>query len=480
MRSRVNTSVSTQFSLGFLLVCLALISPTETSAAETTVRDILYLNQYEEGVRGISWCDDNNFILTRPAAPYPSLKAPNYYDFVEMYVKAFSMETKTARPLLQFHNSNIAVMSATCLRNGEYVYVSGRIGFAEIADESGWMQLPLSHLVDLTKGNRHPGYFRFFSNNPKRLSTASDGSVYGDTLGQIGIHTSFHANPRSQSSAKDHMTDDRTNGVITFASYATEPRTPFPIYGLSSEDFQTQGSYRCPAPRPGCRAGAVEQNVVYYVFTQYNDQAKAYPVDALFTVTPGRSPWSQRWPVLPKPGLKIDALHILDVVVDETRCLVLLEPKSWLAGNQVNGRLRLDVYIANCAFRGSALEFDEPRIVGRRQASFMVPHISLHGEYVTIVEEMNMNEQPEDQAEFEKDWQSRLGPCAHIYRSEATSIKAVNTICVSAQGTDIRRFQISPNAKYVGMEGNKDSVIVGREYRNDGTGPKWISNGDRP
>jgi hypothetical protein len=57
---------------------------------------------------------------------------------------------------------------------------------------------------------------------------------------------------------------------------------------------------------------------------------------------------------------------------------------------------------------------------------------------------------------------------------------AVNTICLSAQGNDIRRFRISPNAKYVGMEGNKDSVIVGREYRNDGTGPKWISNGDRP
>src|SRR6266849_2882509 len=123
MRSRVNANFSAQFSLGFLLGCLALISPTETSAAEMTVRDILHLKQYEEGVRGISWCDDDNFILTRPAAPYPTLKAPNYDDFVEMYVKEFSMETKTARPLLQYHNSNIAIMSVTCLRNGEYAYV---------------------------------------------------------------------------------------------------------------------------------------------------------------------------------------------------------------------------------------------------------------------------------------------------------------------------------------------------------------------
>jgi hypothetical protein len=51
---------------------------------------------------------------------------------------------------------------------------------------------------------------------------------------------------------------------------------------------------------------------------------------------------------------------------------------------------------------------------------------------------------------------------------------------VSKQDGDVWRFKTSANAKYIGMEGNKDSVIVGREYRNDGTGPKWISNGDRP
>ena len=115
-----------------------------------------------------------------------------------------------------------------------------------------------------------------------------------------------------------------------------------------------------------------------------------------------------------------------------------------------------------------------------RLASFMMPHISLHGEHIAIVEKLNMNEQPEDQAEFEKDWHFRLGPCAYIYRSEAMSMRPINTICVSKQHSDVWRFKISPNAKYAGMEGNKDSVIVGREYRNDGTGPKWISNGDRP
>ena len=74
----------------------------------------------------------------------------------------------------------------------------------------------------------------------------------------------------------------------------------------------------------------------------------------------------------------------------------------------------------------------------------MVPHISLHGAYIAIVEKMNMDEQPEDQVEFEKDWHSQLGPCAYIYRSEEASIKAINTICISAQGNDIRKFRISP------------------------------------
>jgi hypothetical protein len=478
--SGVTANLSAWLGPFLLIICSALVCPTEMSAAEMTVRDILYLNQYEEGVRGISWCDDNNFILLRPAAPYPTLNAPNYHDFVEMYVKTFSTETKTARQLLQYHNSNIAVMSVACLRNGEYAYVGGRTGVAGTTDPAGWVQLPLSHLIDLTKGGRAPRYFRFESGGPEQFSTASDGSVYGGTHGPDGIDLSFITNPKSRSSVKDRMTHHQTNEVVTLISYATVPRTPFPIYGLSSKDFHTQGSYRCPAPRPGCHAGADERNVVYYAFTQYNDNAVRSRLNTLFTITPGRSPWAQRWPVVPKPGLNVDALHILDVVLDEARCLVLLQPKSWLPRNQVNGRLRLDVHVANCAFRGSALEFDEPRVVGRRRASFMVPQISLHGEYVAIVERMNMDAQPEDQIEFEKDWHFRLGPCVYIYRSEAASMTAVNTICVSAQGNDIRRFRISPNAKYVGMEGNKDSVIVGREYRNDGTGPKWISNGDRP
>jgi len=484
-RSRVTVNLSAWLGPFFLIICSALVCPTEMSAAEMTVRDILYLNQYEEGVRGISWCDDDNFILMRPAAPYPTLNAPNYHDFVEMYVKTFSMETKTARPLLQYHNSNIAVMSVTCLRNGEYAYVGGRTGVAGTTDPAGWVQLPLSHLIDLTKGGRAPRYFHFESGGPEQLSTASDGSVYGGTQGPDGIDLSFITNPKSRSSVKDRMTYHQTNEVVTLISYATVPRTPFPVYGLSSKDFHTQGSYRCPAPRPGCSVGGKGRNVVYYVFSQYSDaqyvdDAEPGRASTLFTITPDKTPLMQRWPVVPRPGVDMNALDILDVVVDERRCLVLLEPKSWLKSNRVNGRLRLDVYVANCGFRGSTLEFDEPRIVGRRRASFMVPHVSLHGEHIAIVEKMNMNEQPEDQAEFEKDWHLRLGPCAYIYRSEAMSMRAINTICVSKQDSDVRRFKISPNAKYVGMEGNKDSVIVGREYRNDGTGPKGISNGDRP
>ena len=476
----VNVAICARIWAFFLIIASALVPSAETSAAEMSVRDILYLNQYEEGVRGISWCDDNNFILMRPAAPYPTLSSPNYHDLVEMYVKMFSMETKTARPLLQYHNSNIAVMSATCVRNGEYAYVGGRAGVASTVDPNGSLELPFSHLVDLIKGDRAPRYFHFYSGGPEHFSTASDGSIYGGTNGPEGIDLSFITNPKSQLSVKDRMTHHRTNGVISLTSYASELRAPFPIYGLSSKDFLTQGSYRCPAPRPGCSAGNDERNVVYYAFTQYNDDAVRSRLNALFTVTPGKSPWAQRWPLAPKPGLNVDALEILDVVFDEARCLVLLQPKSWLPRNQVNGRLRLDFHVANCAFRGNALEFDEPRVIGRRRASFMVPHISLHGAHIAIVEKMNMDEQPEDQVEFEKDWHSQLGPCAYIYRSEEASIKAINTICISAQGNDIRKFRISPSAKYVGMEGNKDSVIVGREYRNNGIGPKWISNGDRP
>lgn len=51
----------------FLIIVSAFVSSAVTSAAEMSVRDILYLNQYEEGAREISWCDDNNFLLVQPA-----------------------------------------------------------------------------------------------------------------------------------------------------------------------------------------------------------------------------------------------------------------------------------------------------------------------------------------------------------------------------------------------------------------------------
>jgi hypothetical protein len=461
----------------FLAVLSALIPSTTVLAAEMSVRDILYLNQFEEGVREITWCDDNNFLLVQPAISESAARKQKGLDFAETSVKKFSMVTKLARPLLQYHNAVLDHLSADCLRNGEYAYVRGNIILADSTYASGQVRFWFAQLIDVTEGGRpkqDPPNFTFMSGNPKWLSTAPDGSVYGH--GVAGIDLNSVRDPKVRSQIKDEKSYHRTSGAMILTSYATSPRTSFSVYGLKSPDFQRLGSYRCPAPRPGCRAGSPEQNVVYFAYTVYSGTAKVH-VD-LFTIAPDKEPLAQRWPIVPKAGVNLDALQILGVVLDERRCLVLLQPEAELDVNRINGRLRLDVYVAECAFRGGALEVDEPRIVGRRQASFMMVSISLHGEYVAIVEEMNMNEQPEDQAKIEEGLKARIGPCAYIYHSE--SIKAVNTICVGAQDNDIKSIKISPNAKYIAMEGNKDSTIVGREYRNNGTGPKWINNGDRP
>jgi hypothetical protein len=156
-------------------------------------------------------------------------------------------------------------------------------------------------------------------------------------------------------------------------------------------------------------------------------------------------------------------------------------PKPWLDSNRVNGRLRLDFYLADCAFSQGRLEFGAPRMVGRRQASFMMPQLTLHGEHIAIIETMDMSEQPEDHAAFEEEVRAEAGPCVHIFRANGTSpVTAVNRICSHTSGGDMRRMYISPNANYVAITGRKEFVIVGREYRNDGTGPAWLKTGVQP
>jgi hypothetical protein len=104
----------------------------------------------------------------------------------------------------------------------------------------------------------------------------------------------------------------------------------------------------------------------------------------------------------------------------------LLEPHPGLAVNRINGRLRHDLYLAQCRFTADQLQFDEPRIVGQKQGSFTVPRLSLHGEFIVITETTDFPSLVDDQVEFEKAAVSRPNVCARFYRVGPWPVASAN------------------------------------------------------
>jgi hypothetical protein len=202
--------------------------------------------------------------------------------------------------------------------------------------------------------------------------------------------------------------------------------------------------------------------------------------DALYTVTvvPGKTPLLQRWPIVEATpaGLPYE-LTVVDVALDEQRCFVLLEPKRGLASSRVAGRLRLDLLIADCKFKDARLEYSEPHSLGRKQGSFIFPKLSLKGDVVVVTDVYDESSQQEDQLELERIEKARARICARLFRGDsADALRRINSLCALADQIDSDTVIVSPNAKFIVMPGRGNPLIVGRDYRSDGSGPEWLTN----
>ncbi|MFH0302606.1 hypothetical protein AAFX91_36655 [Bradyrhizobium sp. 31Argb] len=91
--------------------------------------------------------------------------------------------------------------------------------------------------------------------------------------------------------------------------------------------------------------------------------------------------------------------------------------------------------------------------------------------------------QEEDQLELERVESDRARICVQLFHGvSAASLQRTNSLCASADriggGWDVEHLIVSPNAKFIAFAGRDDALIVGRDYRKDGRGPEWLTNGE--
>jgi len=452
-------------------------------ARAMNVRDILYLNKYGDDMSDVSWCNDQSFaFVTRgPERTAPSVFPPRYLQ--PTTINMFSIETQQVRPVLVSEQGEFKV---DCVRNGGYLYLKGWIGTAMSKGARTPAGVAFEEFFDVRPGSSADGRTSFLI-IPQNvvlagpLRTAPDGSVYAQSLGDTADLDSIVPSKRAamiENGSAYSLTRNGAKATVVTAGRNRPPSEQFSVYGFTVPEVWGIGSYDCSTNRPGCKAGLSHAPSGYYLYSKFNtDRAR---LDVVFTFVPGRNPSLQRWSVIGRPGMAWNTLVISGVALDAKHCYVLLEPNPTLAVNRTGGRLRLDLYLAPCRFLENQLQFDDPRPVGKKQASFIWPTLHLHGEFAVITETLDLPSQEDDQIELEKPASSQPNVCARFYRTDSWPVTPVNTICGRLIKDGANALKVSPDGGYVHVRSNSNSLIVGREYRNNGDGPAWLNHGERP
>lgn len=462
------------------LILLVLGAMIPRPAGATGSSDILYLNKFGEGISNVSWCNDRAFTYktygpSRQGSAFP----PEYSRTTTLNM--FTMETQQARPIVV---SDYNAFGADCVRNGEYVFLEEFPYSAKaVWDRSGdqvssnrfVLTRPRTERERTIAGKVGPGFRPGGS-----LRTAPDGSVYSVDAGTSLNLDDIAASKRSSFLKKaPYHTLTRDGVAVSFINPSASMAGPpvFPVYGFGAVDAHANatqgGSYDCSTGRPGCTADKREAG--YYLYVAMNDAARNH---VLFTITPRHEPIVTRWPIVSRSRSTAN-LEIVGAVLDAKNCYVLLEPVRWDPANKVGGRLKLDVYVAQCAFAGRRLEYDEPVVVARKQASFMFPKVSLNGDFLVIEDFRDFASQLDDQIEFEGEAMDRPNICVKFFRNGTWPLKQTNAICIrQGKNDEGGGLEVSPEGGFVTVRSKTNPLVVGREFRNDGSAPAWLNNGD--
>lgn len=486
---------------------LCTVSPVMAEALST--RDVLDLGKYGKNIAGISWCSDET--LTFVNTQSPPTTAQDAARQPDRTVTMLSLTSGSASPLLVYP---VASIHAHCVRGGDYLYVSGVADLAYQTNTGSAAQTvlrrPLNHLVEIPRGD----------NATKRrttidvlwdaealegpVSTDAEGNVFGrrgSTYSAIELELKDFSLKEMRSRQREKLSYTVKKHDLSFIVFSSTQhgrlyRGPkIGIYGVSTSRIgsQTLASYQCPAPfpRPGCSSTGAEKKAVYYTLSAVATSQEPDPdgllkgYQALYTVVPGHRPLIQHWRIVSASASKLPyELVVVDVALDAERCFVLLEPSRGRRSSRVEGRLRQDILIADCQMKDGQLAYDQPRLIGSRQGSFIFQRLSLRGETVVLTDFFDQSSEEEDQIAFERDEKEKARICAQLFSgASAASLQRTNVLCapVSRLGGGWWRNEklvVSPNARFVAFSGPDDAMIVGRDYRSDGRGPVWLTHGE--
>ncbi len=463
-------------SMSRFLILLALGAMIPRPAEAMGPRDILYLNKFGESVTNVSWCNDGAFTFKTRGPSRPGSVFSAEYSRITT-INMFTMETQQARPVVV---SDYDAFGADCVRDGEYVFLDGLAYSARGVWGGGDLQAAFYQFV---RTRPRAGQYEAMAGGVRHdfgmgasLRTAPDGSVFA--IGS-GVSPNEDITPPKRASSQTpqpnyRVTREGVTVIYANPNEATPPPQAFPFYVFSGGNVGQGGSYDCSTGRPGCSAKS-ESQVGYYLFGESNGEPKRRFV---YTIAPKQEPLVRRWPIVsraPESG----RLEITGAVLDAKRCYILLEPAPWDPANKVNGRLKLDVYLAQCRFAVNQLEYDEPLVVAQKQASFMFPQLSLNGDFLVVKDFRDFASQRDDQAEFEREAIDHPNLCARFFRADSWPLKLENAICIrQGRGDEGDGLQISPQGGFVDIRSKTNPLIIGREFRNDGSAPAWLNNGD--
>ncbi|WP_426422610.1 hypothetical protein [Bradyrhizobium genosp. A] len=469
-------------TLFFLAMLLVAVSVPVSSINAMSAHEILYLNRFGENASDVSWCNDKTFtFLTHGPARNASSAFPPEYSR-DTTVNMFMIETQQIRPLVV---SEFAAFGAECVKNGEYIFLSGGLYSARASDARLPAQVPFSQFIDVRPrvGAQSVTPVLQLRRDSVAFSaplrTAPDGSVYSQASSQaIDLDSIVPSKQSSLIATGQDYSVVREGVQITFANADSRKRPPglFPLYGFSAPEIWSMGSYVCSTSRPGCKSSETGASVGYYLYTKVNtDRAR---LDLVFTIRPLHEPLVQRWPVVGGPAIP-SSLRVSALALDARHCYVLLEPDPSLPESRINGRLKLDLYLSRCTFAAGRLTFDQAEIVGQKQASFIVPVLSLHGDFAVVTETADFASQQDDQADVERAAASRPNVCARFLRVGSWPLEPANTICVRLAQDGADGLSVSPDGNFLNIRSRTNPLIVGREYRNGEAGPSWLNNGEQ-
>ena len=461
-------------------VGVAALSAVSLIAHAADLNEIVELNRLKTGLHDISWCSDDTLIATSEVSVASAVLPPKAATVTTVNLVSLSKENVST--LLTYQNVKL---SANCLRNGEYIFVSSIMNMAASDGQRGIVTARAAQIIDISPSalaGRVPRVDTllltraFFREAPR---SAADGSFYGEMMNSevfLGAPGGSDGPP-----AREKMTYSVSRGDVVVTSVATSPTrggaSAPAIYGIGAAEIINIGDFRCARARPNCNSDQAGSDIVYYTYSRQNRGDRR--LDLLFTVSPGGNVSAHRWPIAAKAGLKIGPLPIAGVALDGDRCFILFKSSETDSAHGTAGRGTTDLYLSRCRFHDDVLEYDEPKKAGAKSGSFDVRSMEIKGDHLVISETSDLPATPQDRAKMGAGVANSSRACIHFFElSAGGGFAPTNSVCAQLGSKAARRLLVSPSGRSIAVDSDTRPMIVGRDYRNGGNGPDWLGQGE--